>query len=458
VSKRLDRRTMLCGLGGITIGLPLLEAMGCSQDSPREVAGKNAAATDKGPPKRFVAMFSANGTENTYATWSPTGSETDFTLHEILSPLEPHKKDILVFSGIANEVSYGGPGDAHQRGMGTMLTGRTLLEGTFPGNEGQTAGYASGVSVDQEIASKIGATTKFPSLEYSVQNNGVTVYARMSYKASNQPLPPENNPAAMFTRVFGDLDADKGAIARTIAQRKSVLDAVLSDFGALSGKLGGADRARLERHAESIRSIESRLGTVATSANAQCRKPGAPPTLAFMEPANFPQIAKLQIDLLVMALTCDLTRVSTLQLVRANNNFVFGFLGIPDPHHDLSHHGDSDAVANQKLAKINNWFCQQYAYLIASLKAIPEGAGSMLDNTALLWCNEQGKGNNHARKSMPWVLAGKAGGAFRTGRFLRYEGVPHNRLLLSLLHAYGVEADTFGDPAFCKGGALGNLA
>lgn len=450
---------MLRGLGGVALGLPLLEAMGCSPDRSKSRTAKASAASGKdGPLKRFVAMFSANGTENTYATWSPTGSETEFTLHEILSPLDAHKKDILVFSGIANEVSYTGPGDAHQRGMGTMLTGRALLEGTFPGNEGQTAGYASGISVDQAIANHIGTDTKFPSLEFAVQNNGVTVYARMSYRASNQPLPPESNPSAMFTRVFADFDADKTQIARAIAQRKSVLDSVLSDFKSLSGKLGTADRARLDAHAESIRSIESRLATVSTSANAACKKPGAPKTLAFMEPANFPEIARLQMDLLIMALACDLTRVSTLQFVRANNNFVFGFLGIPDPHHDLSHHGDTDAVANAKLAKINNWFCQQYAYLIAGLKAIPEGAGTMLDNTALLWCNEQGKGNNHARKSMPWVLAGRAGGALRTGRFLRYEGVTHNRLLLSLLHAYGVEADTFGDPAFCTGGPLAGLS
>lgn len=136
---------------------------------------------------------------------------------------------------------------------------------------------------------------------------------------------------------------------------------------------------------------------------------------------------------------------------------VFGFLGITDGHHDLSHHGDSDSVANQKLTKINNWFAQQFAYLVASLEAMPEGAGTMLDNSLLLWCNEQGKGNNHARKSMPWLLAGRAGGAVRTGRFLRYENVPHNRLLMGILRAFGVEAATFGDPKFCGGGPL-NLA
>jgi len=458
VTKRIDRRTLLRGMGGIAVALPLLEAMGCASDSPTTPnVAKRSDRDEKEVPKRFIAMFTANGTENTYASWSPTGGESDFKLHGILAPLEPHRADLLVFSGIANEVSYNGPGDAHQRGMGSMLTGRILLEGDFPGNEGQTAGYASGISVDQAIANHIGKATKFPSLEYSVQNNGSTVYARMSYKASNQPLPPENNPAAMFSRVFADFDADAALVARTVERRRSVLDAVLGDFKSLSSRVGAKDRARLDLHAESIRSIERRLGTTtSSSSNALCKKP-TPKTIAFMDPANMPEVSKLQMDLLVMALACDLTRVSTLQFVRANNNFVFGFLGIPDSHHDLSHHGDSDVVANQKLTKINTWFAEQFAYLVAALKGFPEGSGTMLDNTALLWCNEQGKGNNHSRKDMPWVMAGRGGGAFRSGRYLKYSGAPHNRLLLSILRAFGITTDTFGDPKFCSGGPLPNL-
>ena len=457
MTKRIDRRTLLRGVGGIAVALPYLAAMGCAPEKKSDgTLGKRSDGDGKtGLPKRFLAMFSGNGTENTYATWNPTGSETAFTLHEILAPLEPHKADLLLMSGIANEVSYNGPGDAHQRGMGSMLTGRQLLEGSFPGNDGQTAGYASGISVDQEIANAIGKSTKFPSIEAAAQNNGVTVYARMSYKASNQPLPPENNPVALYSRLFGDFSATADELARTVARRKSVLDTVLGDFKSLSGKLGGSDRSRLDLHAESIRSIERRLGTVASgTTTALCKKPVAPPSMTFMDPAKLPEISKLQIDLLVMALACDLTRVSTLQMIRANNNFVFGFLGISDGHHDLSHHGDSDTVANQKLTKINNWFAQQFAYLIASLKAVPEGPGTMLDNSLLLWCNEQGKGNNHARKSMPFVLAGRAGGGVKTGRFLRYEGTPHNRLLMGILRAFDIETMTFGDEKYCSGGPL----
>jgi hypothetical protein len=289
-------------------------------------------------------------------------------------------------------------------------------------------------------------------------NNGVTVYARMAYKASNQPLPPENNPVAMYKRIFSDFDANAGDLARVVAQRRSVLDAVIGDYSSLASRVSARDRARLELHAESIRSIERRLGTTQGTANALCKKPALPPTIDFMSPANMPEVAKLQMDLLVMALACDITRVATMQIVRANNNFVYGFLGIPDPHHDLSHHGDSDTVANEKLTKINNWFAQQYAYLIQGLKSIPEGNGTMLDNCALLWCNEQGKGNNHSRKSMPWVLAGKAGGSFRTGRYIKYNETPHNRLLVSLANAFGIETQTFGDPDFCSGGPLSNLA
>jgi hypothetical protein len=449
----IDRRTLLRS-AGIALALPMLESMiGCDRPAERDRFGGTRPASSPFP-KRFVALFSPNGTENTYATWTPGGGESDFELREILAPLEPHRSELLILSGISNVASYTGPGDAHQRGMGALLTGRPLLEGKFVGNDGQAAGYASGISVDQEIAKVHGRSTKLSSLELSVQNTGVTVYARLSYKGPNQPLPPENDPAAVFTRLFGDFGAKQEDVERLVATRRSVLDSVLGEYKALSARVPASDRARLERHAEAIRSIEVRLGAISEQGNAACKKP-APPAIAFMEAANFPAVAKLQIDLLVMALACDLTRVSTLQFLRANVNHVYGFLGITDGHHDLSHHADSDTVANAKLTAINRWYAEQFAYLIASLRAIPEGPGTMLENCLLFWGNEQGKGNNHSRRSMPFVLAGKAGGALRTGRHLRYREVPHNDLLVSFLNAFEIEATTFGDPRYCTGPLAG---
>src|SRR5262249_9325604 len=195
------RRTFLRGLGGVALSLPFLDAMsGCSS------RGRGAAAAAAGStgtqtraattiPKRIVFMFSADGT--IHDNWVPTGSESSFTLSPILMPLQPHQADIMILDGIAVEAAYHGPGDDHQKGMGCMLTGTELLDGPFVGGNGGTAGFASGISVDQHIANTIGSSTKFKSLEFGVKVEGSTVWDRMSYPGSNQPNPPESNPFAM---------------------------------------------------------------------------------------------------------------------------------------------------------------------------------------------------------------------------------------------------------------------
>lgn len=451
----MDRRTFLRGAGGVAIALPFLDIMslGCSSapPPPDPTAAARVGRAASGFPQRFIAFFTANGTENTFKAWRPTGGETSFQLSPILEPLARHRQDLLILDGLANEVSYGGPGDAHQRGMGSCLTGVQLLEGDFPGNDGAHAGYASGISVDQEIAKAISQGTKLRSLELAVQNFGKSPYARLSYLGSNQPLPPENDPRAVFDRLFTDFNANPEEAARKAARRRTVLDAVQEDFHALNSRLGAADRRRLDEHLTAIREIEARLGSGA-SGSAACQKPGSPPTMDIKDVNNFPALGKLQIDLLAMALACDLTRVASIMWSRANNYMIFPWLGINEAHHDLSHHGDSDVVANEKLTEINRWFAEQLAYLIDKLKAIPEGSGTLFDHTVIFWCNEQGKGNNHSRKDMPYVLAGSAGGQFRTGRYVVYPGdTPHNNLLLSFLHAFGIEATTFGDPRYCTG-------
>ncbi len=458
---KLSRRAFLRGAGGVAIGLPFLNLMGCTSRSGAavDVGGTGGAAAAVGPPraaglfpKRFVAFFSANGTvaEN----WRPTGGETDFALSPILSPLEEHKQQLLILEGIDLESTRHGPGDNHQKGMGHLLSGIELLEGDeFTGGNGELVGWGGGITVDQKIANVVGGASKFKSLELGVQVFGANIWSRMCYAAPNQPIPPEDDPYAAFQRIFGDLGGDPLGLEKKIALRKSVLDTVGSDYGRLAPRLGAEDKQRLDAHLTAIRDIEARLDSGGQLGGA-CQKPvlGAPNV---NDNDNYPLIGKLQMDLLVMALACDLTRVASLQWNAAVSNRVFSWLADPisEGHHDLSHFGDSDTGAFDKLTRINNWYAQQLAYLISEMKKVPEGeSGTLMDNTVILWGNELARGNSHAQQNVPFVLAGSCGGALKTGRYLTYDGtVPHNNLLVSMMNAMDVQDQTFGNPAYCTG-------
>jgi hypothetical protein len=217
--------------------------------------------------------------------------------------------------------------------------------------------------------------------------------------------------------------------------------------------VGADDKAKLDAHLAAIRDIEARLDSGGQLGGA-CQQPQLGTPINLGDNANYPMIGKLQMDLLVMALACDLTRVASLQWSTSVSNRVFSWLAdpIPEGHHDLSHFGDSDATAMDKLTRINNWYAQQYAYLLAAMKNVPEGEGTLLDHTVVLWGNELARGNSHALDNAPFIVAGSAGGALRTGRYLHYDGtVPHNNLYVSILNAMGIPDTTFGNPAYCSG-------
>jgi hypothetical protein len=433
----LSRRAVLRGLGGVAIGLPLLDAMNAS------------AQTTPSFPKRFIVVFSADGTVQ--PNWVPTGTETSFTLSPILGPLAPYQSKLLILHGVNMVSSYNGPGDGHQCGMGHMLTGTELQSGTlFTGGNGGTAGWAGGISVDQAIANVVGTQTKFSSLQFGVQVQGATVWSRMSYTGPAQPLPPENDPSAAFTRIFGSLGSDPFGIAKLQAQRKSVLDSVIADYSSLNQRLGASDQQRLDAHLTAIRDIETRLSLPGGQLGGSCQMPSMS-SLDPNNPANFGAIGQLQMDLLAMSLACDLTRVASLQWSQSVSNVVHTWLNISMGHHDLSHEPDSNTTAQNQLTQINNWYAQQFAYLLGKLDSIPEGSGTMLDNTAVLWGNELGIGNTHTRDDVPWVVAGSCGGYFKTGRYIEFNNVPHNNMHVSLMNAMGIPATTFGNPAYCTG-------
>jgi len=302
---RLSRRAMLRGAGGVAVGLPFLEAM-------RPFGMRSSQAAGSAPPKRFIVFFSPDG--NIRENWVPTGTETAFTLSRILTPLAENQQSVVVLDGVENKVGgYSAtPGDDHMKGMGTMLTGIGLLPGNTQGGAGDPAGLAAGISVDQQIAAAIGANTKFRSLELGVQAGSAgTVWGYTAYSGANQPLPPDDNPASVWNRVFSAFGGD-AALLRQQAERKSVLDAVMQSYNKLNPRLGAFDKAKLDEHLGNIRDLEQRLGAAPTM-GAACMKPAMPATIDYKANANFPAVGKLQMDLLVMAMACDLTRVGTLQ-------------------------------------------------------------------------------------------------------------------------------------------------
>ena len=437
----LNRRAILKGLAGAAIGLPLLEAMG-----PKAYAAPL--------PKRLVIFFTPDGTIP--GAWA-TGTENNFTLGPILEPLAAHKSDLIVLTGINNEAAHHGPGDDHQRGMETMLTGTELLTGPDKGgcDTCPAAGFAGGPSVDQVIAQKIGKQTKLPSMEFGVSVHDANSWSRMSFSGPGTPIPPVDNPKLAYTRIFGDFNADPAGAKRLATERHLVLGSVMDDAKKLQSKVSSADRLKIEQHLTSIDSINSHLDTM-VQIGGDCALPPALGDIGdIYAEKNHEAVGQLQMDLMVAAMACDITRVSSLQWTTSVGNTTFGQFGLTEGHHELSHHPTDDMASQAALIKIDNFYAKQMAYLISKMKTIKEGNGTMFDNTTILWCNELAVGNAHSHDNMHYLLAGSCGGVFKTGRYLNYKGDPHNNLLLSLCKAMDVDLSTFGNSAYCTGPLAG---
>ncbi len=438
---KLNRRTFLKGLGAGVASSALLPVL------PNEVFAQENGEF----PKRVVIMFSANGTVP--FRWEPQGDENNWSFREndILRPLEPIKEDLLVLQGVDMISTRNGIGDGHQKGMGHMLTGTELLPGPFQGggNAG-TSGYAGGISIDQYIANQVHNGEKYKTLTLGVKTGGSNNWSRMSYTGADQPVNPRENPFDLFDNAFGDLDMSAEQLAVIREQKKSVLDFVAADVERFKNKVGAADKQRIEQHFQSIREVEQSL-TSPSAFGANCAAPQLGQAFDPGRDENFEQTGDAMMDLIVMAFACNLTRVATLQWSRSVSNISHPWADVTDRHHDLSHESDGNMDAVEKLVKINQWYARKFKYLVDKMKAIPEGDGTMLDNTIIVWCNELGKGNSHTRNDVPYILAGSCGDYFKTGRYLRYNADPHNNLLVSLANAMGVETNTFGNPAYCSG-------
>src|SRR5262245_14790276 len=396
--------------------------------------------------QRLVVMFSPNGVVPP-AFW-PDEEGAKFTLKESLKPLEPFKDHLLTLQGISNRIR--GDGDGHMRGIGCLLTGVELFPGNIQGGSDTPAGWAKRISIDQEIKNflqKDPATrTRFGSLEFGVMvPDRADTWTRMSYADSNKPLAPIDDPYQMFAKLYGR--------AKDNELLKSVLDDVKDDLKKVSASVGAEDRRLLDEHAQFVREMEQEL-KAEKAVTVGHAVPEIEPGVK-RENDQIPKISKTQIDLMVNAFAGDFARVATLQYTNSVGGARMRWLGVDQGHHELSHEPDSNTAAMEKLTKINKWFCEQLAYLAKRLSETPEpgGKGSLLDNTTVVWTNELGKGSSHTHDNIPFVLVGN-GLDFKMGQSLKLPKVPHNRLLLSMAHAFGHKIEKFGNPNFCGAGPL----
>lgn len=462
-SKILSRRAVLRGLGGIAIGLPFLEIMN----------GRTAGADIPKPPKRFLVMYTSNGT--VMKNWKPTTTGKGFSISPILKPLDtpllrPH---LTVASGIKMASALSVKGNGHARGMTSLLTARPF--GEVESTDSGDVGWGGGISIDQEIAARVKAPGQMPSIELGVQTQKqyTNFYSYMSYAqggGSTNAIAPDNDPRSAFNRLFGNVpDSQQTQIEleKRIAQRKSVLDFVKDDFTRLNGQLGVSDQQRLDKHFQLISDMENQIGI-----GAVCAKPGKPGFLdsEISKSVNFPAIGKSQMDLLALALSCDITRVGSLQWASAQAGTVFeswikaNWSDAPEKyHHGISHASAASDVANpsasessaiNKLTLINTWYAEQLAYLGTKLAGLNDIDGtSVLDNTTILWVSEISEGPSHKFTDMPYVLLGGLGGALKTNEHFDFINKrSHNDLFVTIGQAMGLaDFTTFGEPTLCTG-------
>lgn len=437
-----DRRGFMKTATGALVALPLMQA--------GRAFGQATTA-----PKRLVVFYTPNGVIP--SAWFPAAgsTETQFSLGRMMTPLTPHQADLIVTRGINLRSAEVGPGEPHQKGMGAVLTGTHLQQGSFVGGDGSRAGWGNGKSIDQTVADVVGVTRHKKSLELGVRVNGAAVRHRISYAGPGNPLPPIQDPRETYAQLFADFTVPGAELEAKRRRRKSVLDGVLRQFRTVRTQVSAEDRAKLDAHYTMVRDIERRLDA---GGALQCTMPAAP---SFTGDANnglhMDTVTDLQIDMLVAALACDQTRVATLQMSSGANNIRFNHLDggqnaqiSNSDDHSLSHAGPSSTNAQEAWIVRKQWYSSKFARLLAGLKAIPEDGGTVLDNTVILWASDIAVGQTHSQDNMPFVLAGGAGG-WQTGRYVDFGGASHNDLLVSLGQAMGLPLTTFGDANYCTG-------
>jgi Protein of unknown function (DUF1552) len=440
--KRLSRRTLLRGGGGLALSLPLLEAM-----LPQ--ASAQAAAT----PRRILFEFKANG-DQTARRFTATG-ETTFAFDEFLAPLEPYRSELLILNKLNRRYNLLGDkrSDGHQQG-GASLAPWESGDGSYPigGKEGVTIGYVLGPSADHDIGERVlqaNPSVKYRHLVYRVGQKNNDIWNMSSHAGplgTQNPVQPETDPYAAYARIFafgGSDVAAQAAIEKRLLKRQSALDLVLDEATSLQAKLGAADRARLEQHMNSLRDIERTL----TSSNGAvgCQPFELGEKLDPYKDDNHEAIGKLFQKISVLAFACDLTRSINFNWSGNTSNRVYRNLGFEEGHHDISH--NSDDAAFVKIRAIHKHLWTMSTSLYEDLKGVSEAGGTLWDNTLVVHWNELGQGDAHSENDALVVLAGGSANYFKRGRYLDFQNkLTFADMLVSCFHYMGFEDVTkFGD-------------
>jgi hypothetical protein len=431
--KAIPRRVMLRGLGA-SLALPLLDAM-----VPSLTALQNTAA---GPITRFGVMYVPNGM--VMEQWTPVAEGTSFELTPTLSPLASHRENLIVLSNLACVPAPGRPGGAHAKASTRFLT-----DISPPTSE---TWLDAGISMDQIAAKEMGASTQLASLELAVESAETAgacdvgfacAYTNtISWLGAATPLPTENNPRAVFERLFGDSrNTDPKARLARIRQDRSVLDSVRDEVARLQGNLGASDRLKLTEYLEAIRDVERRIQKAEQQGDKALPLVEHPSGI----PATYDEHVKLMCDLQVLAFQTDLTRIVTFMLGREFSGVTYPQIDVPDAHHPITHH-QQEVEKIAKVAKINHYHVTQFAYLLDKLQSTPDGDGTLLDHTIAMYGTGMGDCNAHDPRSIPLVIAGGRSVQLKGGRHIRYaKETPLANLHLTLLDKLGVHLDQIGD-------------
>ena len=407
-----------------------------------------AARADASAPKRFVTWFAPNGIQYENDAWTPTIVGPDWDLKLITEPLGDLREKVNLISGLQNEFVMPVDGD-HAEGTGSFLTCTAIK---FTGGDD----IQNGISVDQVMAQN--AETPFPSLQLGLEaggntgncNNGYScAYMRnLAWAGPSTPLPNLIDPMVVFQLLFPNTSSQLSpeALARRTLIRGSTLDYVAQEATILSGRVNLEDRIKLDEYLTAVREVEIRISTLGGAC-------GTPDGL--VSGADVATNVRLMSDLQVLAMQCDITRVITFMLANSGSNRNYAFIGVPEQHHDLSHHGDSEAMVAQ-LQTIARWEVEQYAYLLGKMDAIVESNGlTMLDNSLVYFSSEVQDGNTHTHTDLPILLAGSAGGATVTGEHIvAKKAEPLANMYRTLLEAWGTPDDTFGNSTDIMSGLL----
>lgn len=430
--RALPRRTFLRGMG-TAMALPLLDAM---------IPAMTALADTAAAPQRLSRLgFVYIPMGSDIASWTPSGAESLDALSPILAPLEPVKKHVSVITNLELRNAY--PGTHATSNASFLSAARAKLT--------ESSDYRLATTVDQIAAKAIGQETQLPSLELSMDllsivgqcdNGYACVYQNnLSWSSPTTPLPSEAHPRLVFERLFGEggSAADRQQALRS---RASLLDSVADEINRLKRQLGPSDRARVSQYLDTVREVERRIQKAELDAKA-----GSLPDLErpVGAPAAYADHARLMFDLQVLALQGDVTRVVTFQLARETSGRTYPEIGVPDPHHPLTHHGN-DPAKIARMAKINQFHISLFADFLAKLAAVPEGTGSLLDHSLYLYGSGMGNPNLHDHVNLPILVAGGAAGKMKGGRHIRYtKPTPLANLHLTLLDKVGVRLDSFAD-------------